>query len=135
MKDFVTRVKKIIRSIMYFDDTSIEVIDEFSPVLAHVLSLEGEEFLEASFVDDVGLDSLEAIELIMAVEEEFDISISDEDVMGIVQIKDLKKCVDSKKRGDSKWEEYIQELLRTDGTWSHGRNLAFSNPVRAPFQI
>ncbi len=135
MENFEEKIKRIIRGIMYFDDTSLEVIDEYSPVLVHVLSLEGEKFLEASFVDDVGLDSLDAIEVIMAAEEDFDISISDEDVMGIVQIKDLKKCIDSKTKADGEWGKHIGELLKTGSIESRGHNLAFSNPVRAPFQI
>jgi len=42
---------------------------------------------EASFVDDLGADSLDQVELIMAMEEEFDISIPDEDAekIGTVQ--------------------------------------------------
>ncbi len=135
MEDFEKVIKGILSNAMYFAGYSPEEIETYSPVLSHALSLKGKQFLNVSFVDDLGLDSLEAIELVMSVEEEFDISISDEDVTGIVKVKNLKECIDSKKRGDNKWEEYIQGLLRTDGTWSHGRNLAFSNPIRTPFQI
>ncbi|HAI20389.1 MAG TPA: acyl carrier protein [Clostridiales bacterium UBA8153] len=41
---------------------------------------EGEVVLDASFIDDLGADSLEIVELIMALEEEFGIAIPDEDV-------------------------------------------------------
>ena len=44
--------------------------------------------LEASFVDDLGADSLDQVELIMAMEEEFDISIPDEDAEKIGTVKD-----------------------------------------------
>ena len=44
--------------------------------------------LEASFVDDLGADSLDQVELIMAMEEEFDISIPDEDAETIRTVKD-----------------------------------------------
>ena len=43
---------------------------------------------EASFVDDLGADSLDQVELIMAMEEEFDVSISDEDAETIATVKD-----------------------------------------------
>jgi len=43
---------------------------------------------EASFVDDLGADSLDQVELIMAMEEEFDISIPDEDAEKIGTVRD-----------------------------------------------
>ena len=43
---------------------------------------------KASFVDDLGADSLDQVELIMAMEEEFDISISDEDAENINTVQD-----------------------------------------------
>ena len=52
---------------------------------------------EASFVDDLGADSLDQVELIMAMEEEFDISIPDEDAETIRTLQDaidyIKKAV------------------------------------------
>ncbi len=42
----------------------------------------------ASFVDDLGADSLDQVELIMAMEEEFEISISDEDAEKILTVQD-----------------------------------------------
>ena len=44
--------------------------------------------LTASFVDDLGADSLDQVELIMAMEEEFDISIPDEDAENIGTVQD-----------------------------------------------
>ena len=43
---------------------------------------------EASFVDDLGADSLDTVELVMALEEEFETEIPDEDAVKIVTIKD-----------------------------------------------
>ncbi len=43
--------------------------------------------LDASFVDDLGADSLDQVELIMAMEEEFDVSIPDEDAEKIGTVK------------------------------------------------
>lgn len=43
---------------------------------------------EASFMDDLGADSLDTVELVMALEEEFDIEISDEDAEKIQTVND-----------------------------------------------
>jgi acyl carrier protein len=43
---------------------------------------------EASFMDDLGADSLDTVELVMALEEEFDIEISDEDAEKILTVQD-----------------------------------------------
>ena len=43
---------------------------------------------EKSFFDDLGADSLDVVELVMALEEEFDIEISDEDAEKIITVKD-----------------------------------------------
>jgi acyl carrier protein len=48
---------------------------------------------EASFVDDLGADSLDQVELIMAMEEEFDISVPDEDAEKIATVKDAIEYV------------------------------------------
>ena len=44
---------------------------------------------EASFVDDLGADSLDQVELIMAMEEEFDLSIPDEDAEKIATVQNV----------------------------------------------
>jgi acyl carrier protein len=52
---------------------------------------------EASFVDDLGADSLDLVELIMSMEEEFNVEISDEDAEKIVTVKDAMDYVAKKK--------------------------------------
>jgi len=44
--------------------------------------------LEASFVDDLGADSLDTVELVMALEEEFDAEIPDDKAESITKVKD-----------------------------------------------
>ncbi|NNE07423.1 MAG: acyl carrier protein [Gemmatimonadetes bacterium] len=44
--------------------------------------------MEASFIDDLGADSLDTVELVMALEEEFNIEIPDEDAEKILTVKD-----------------------------------------------
>lgn len=63
--------------------------DKFVKILAEKLSLDSSEIVpEASFVNDLGADELDIIELLMSLEEEFDIYISDEDVPLIQTVKD-----------------------------------------------
>ena len=49
---------------------------------------------EASFVDDLGADSLDQVELIMAMEEEFGISISDEEAEKIITVRNAIEYVE-----------------------------------------
>ena len=51
---------------------------------------------DASFVEDLGADSLDLTELIMAMEEEFDIEIEDEDAQKILKVKDAVAFVTNK---------------------------------------
>ena len=58
-------------------------------IIAEKLSVDIEEVVpEASFVDDLGADSLDLVELIMSMEEEFETDISDEDAEQITTVKD-----------------------------------------------
>jgi acyl carrier protein len=50
---------------------------------------------EASFVDDLGADSLDVVELVMALEEEFGLEISDEDAEKLVTVQQAVAYIDS----------------------------------------
>jgi len=54
---------------------------------------EGEVSLEAKFVDDLGADSLDLVELVMALEEEYNIEISDEDAEKILTVGDAVEYI------------------------------------------
>ncbi len=54
---------------------------------------EEEVTTDASFVDDLGADSLDTVELVMALEEEFETEIPDEDAEKIITIKDAVKYI------------------------------------------
>ena len=56
---------------------------------------EEEVKLEATFVDDLGADSLDVVELVMALEEEFGIEISDEDAEKLVSVQQAVNYIDS----------------------------------------
>jgi acyl carrier protein len=51
---------------------------------------------EASFIDDLGADSLDIVELVMAMEEEFDIEIPDEDAEKLKTVSDVTNYLASK---------------------------------------
>jgi len=60
---------------------------------------EGEVTPNASFVDDLGADSLDTVELVMAFEEAFDIEIPDEDAEKIRSVKDAVDYINSHAKG------------------------------------
>ena len=67
----------------------MSIEDKVRKIIAEKLSVDLSEVIpEASFVDDLGADSLDLVELIMTMEEEFDIDISDEDAEKLESVKD-----------------------------------------------
>jgi len=60
---------------------------------------EDEVTAAASFVDDLGADSLDVVELVMGLEEEFDVEIPDEDAEKIATVDDAVKYIDEKSKG------------------------------------
>ena len=65
------------------------VSDKVKSIIADQLGVEGDEVVPtASFTDDLGADSLDIVELVMAFEEEFDIEIPDDDAEKIAKVED-----------------------------------------------
>ena len=72
--------------------------DKVKQIIVDQLSVEeGEVTPTASFVDDLGADSLDRVELIMAFEEAFDIEIPDEDAEKIQSVRDAYNYIDQHK--------------------------------------
>ena len=70
--------------------SSEEVFDKIKKIIVEQLGVaENSVTEEASFIDDLGADSLDIVELIMALEEEFDIEIPDTDAEKIVTVGDV----------------------------------------------
>jgi acyl carrier protein len=68
----------------------MSIEDKVKKIIAEKLSVDLDEIVpEASFVDDLCADSLDLVELIMSMEEEFDIDIPDEDAEKLVTVKDV----------------------------------------------
>ena len=73
------------------------MIDKIKSIVVDQLGVDEDQVTEdASFVDDLGADSLDTVELIMAFEEEFDIEIPDEDAQKIKTVKDVIEYIESK---------------------------------------
>ena len=70
--------------------SSEEIFDKVKEIIVEQLGVaEDHVNQEASFIDDLGADSLDIVELIMALEEEFDIEIPDEDAEKVVNVGDV----------------------------------------------
>ncbi len=64
-----------------------DISDRVKKIVAEQLSVKEEVSNEASFVDDLGADSLDTVELVMALEEEFECEIPDEDAEKITTVQ------------------------------------------------
>ncbi len=73
------------------------VQEKITEIIVEQLGVKPEEVVpEASFVDDLGADSLDTVELVMALEEEFGIEIPDEDAEKIQTVGDAIRYIEEK---------------------------------------
>ncbi len=74
------------------------VFDRIKEIVVEQLVLDNADDIkmETSMIDDLDADSLDAVEVIMAIEDEFDIEIDDEDAEGFSSIGDIVNYVNSK---------------------------------------
>ncbi len=76
------------------------VADRVRAIIAEQLGVKLEEVTDAaSFIEDLGADSLDTVELVMALEEEFGIEIPDEDAEKMSSVGDAIKYIESKAAG------------------------------------
>ena len=74
--------------------------EKLTKIIAEVLNVDAEEItMETTFVDDLGADSLDIFQIIMGLEEEFDIEIANEEAENIVTVADaveqIKKAINA----------------------------------------
>lgn len=72
----------------------MSIEERVKKIIVEQLSVDAKEVTpEASFIEDLGADSLDLTELIMAMEEEFNIEIGDEDALKLLKVKDAYKYI------------------------------------------
>ncbi len=73
------------------------VADKVKSIIAEQLGVKKEEVTDgAKFIDDLGADSLDTVELVMALEEEFGIEVPDEDAEKMTTVGDAIKYIETK---------------------------------------
>lgn len=78
----------------------MSTFDRVKKVIVEHLDVSDEEVTpQASFVEDLGADSLDVVELVMGLEEEFDIEIPDEDAEKIGKVQDAVSYIEEKSKG------------------------------------
>lgn len=77
---------------------SVEILEKVKNIVVDRLGVEANDVtLEASFKEDLGADSLDVVELVMELEDEFDMEISDEDAEKINTVGDVVSYISSHK--------------------------------------
>lgn len=75
----------------------MDIFEQVKKILCEQLDLEEEQVTEDSaIIDDLGADSLDIVDLIMTLEEEFDTEIPDEDIKEMHTVGDIVKYVEEK---------------------------------------
>lgn len=73
------------------------VFDKIKDIIVEQLDVEEDAVtMEASITEDLGADSLDVVDLVMSIEESFDVEIPDEEVENIKTVGDIVKCIENK---------------------------------------
>lgn len=76
-----------------------EIFESVKEVIIAQLEVDAEKVkMESSLVADLGADSLDLVEVIMALEEKFELEIEDEDAENIATVEDIIKYIESRKQ-------------------------------------
>ncbi len=76
----------------------MDTLEKVKKIIVEQLGVDvAEVTTEASFVDDLGADSLDIVELVMALEEAFSIEVPDEDAEKLLTVKDVIEHIEKKK--------------------------------------
>lgn len=87
-------IDKLIVTVPVWKGVSGMVFEKVKDIIVEQLGVEEEEIkMEASFIDDLGADSLDIVELIMALEEEFELEIPDKEAEKIATVGDAVEYI------------------------------------------
>ncbi len=87
----------LINKMTYETEENKMVFDKIKSIIVEQLDAdEADVTMEANIQDDLGADSLDVVDLVMSIEENFDIEIPDEDVENIKTVGDIVKYIESK---------------------------------------
>lgn len=82
--------------------SEVDVAQKVREIIAEQLGVEDAEVTDgASFIDDLGADSLDTVELVMAFEEAFELEIPDEDAEEIQKVSDAVKYISEKTKTEA----------------------------------
>lgn len=74
------------------------IFEKVTEIIVNELSVSKEEIkLETNFQEDLGADSLDAVELIMTIEDEFDLQIPDDEAQKLKTVGDIVKYLENNK--------------------------------------
>jgi acyl carrier protein len=73
------------------------IFEKVQEIIVNQLGIDKEEVTLESDIDDLGADSLDFVEMLMAVEEEFDIEITDDEAEAIDTVGDFVECIKAKR--------------------------------------
>lgn len=77
--------------------------DKLKKLLAEQLNVsEDKVTMESKVIDDLGADSLDVVEMLMTLEDEFNVTVSDEESVNLKTVGDIVKLIDSKTEKNSK---------------------------------
>ena len=77
--------------------SAVKVESRVREIICEQLGVSEDEVqAEASFIEDIGADSLDIVELVMALEEEFDVNVEEEELEGVTTIQGAFSLVESK---------------------------------------
>lgn len=72
-------------------------VDKIKELLANQLNIKSDTIKpESKIIEDLGADSLDVVELLMTLEDEFGVAVSDEEALKIKTVEDIVKIIDSK---------------------------------------
>ena len=76
--------------------------DKVKKLLAEQLNIAPEKItMTSKVIDDLGADSLDVVEMLMTLEDEFNVTVSDEESVNLKTVGDIVKLIDSKSKKDN----------------------------------